>query len=82
MKWSEVRKNYPNKWAVIEIKESHEENEMCYIDDFSLIDVFDKPSEAMGCADKMKKKASGYVTPLQTNLEKPEIEVIRDLRAF
>ncbi len=45
MKWSEIRRHYPQCWVLIEAINAHSENELRILDDISVINTFkDSPS--------------------------------------
>ena len=46
MHWSEVRKDYPNMWVVVEAMKSHKEGYEKTIEEVSVINAFKKSAEA------------------------------------
>lgn len=56
MKWNEVRKAYPDKWIVFDSLKQHEENNVLYIEEVALIEVFDDLDEAWKYYHKIHKE--------------------------
>lgn len=46
MKWNEVRKLYPNRFVKLQILKSHIKDQVRYIDDMAVIQVFENEKEA------------------------------------
>lgn len=46
MKWEEVRKTYPDKFVKMQVLQGRIENDIRYIDEVSVIDVFKNNREA------------------------------------
>lgn len=40
MLWNEVRKTYPDRWVVFDSLKQHEEDNILYIEDIAVIEVF------------------------------------------
>ena len=56
MKWSEARKNYPDKWLLFEAIEAYSKDGQRIIEDISIINVFDEGRDALKeYAEKHKK---------------------------
>ncbi|CAI3543072.1 MULTISPECIES: hypothetical protein [Clostridium] len=46
MKWAKVREQYPNSWVVFDSLEEHEENNILYVEDIAIIEVFNDLNDA------------------------------------
>lgn len=46
MKWSEVKKLYPNQFVLLKVLKSHIEDNKKYIDDMAVVRAIDNPREA------------------------------------
>lgn len=56
MKWSEARKNYPNKWLLFEAIEAYSKDGQRVIEDISVINIFDEGRDALkDYAEKHKR---------------------------
>ena len=56
LKWSEARKNYPDKWLLFEAIEAYSKDGQRIIEDISIINVFDEGRDALKeYAEKHKK---------------------------
>lgn len=47
MRWSEVRRHYPDQWLLIEAIEAHSEDDRRILDDVAVVDVFEDSVRAM-----------------------------------
>ncbi len=47
MQWNQIRKQYLNKWVVIEAVKAHSIASKRMLDDISVLDVFDNSTTAM-----------------------------------
>ena len=72
MKWSEVRKIYPNKFVLITSIESHVENNTKYVDDVAVIKVLDDDE-----ASKILVKCKGETFVYHTSKEQLAMNIIR-----
>ena len=56
LKWSEARKNYPNKWLLFEAIEAYSKDGQRVIEDISVINIFEEGRDALkDYAEKHKK---------------------------
>ena len=46
MLWQEIREKYPSKWLVIEAKKFHQTDDQFVVEDFEVLDIFDKSFDA------------------------------------
>lgn len=59
LKWSEARENYPEKWILFEAIEAYSKDGQRFIEDLSVINVFDEGREALKeYSEKHKKDKS------------------------
>jgi len=77
MTWDEVKRSFPDKFVKLQILKSHIENNVRYIDEMAVIEVFDNDKEATRELVRSKDDILVY----HTGKEKIEIE-IRDIFAF
>lgn len=56
MKWSEVRKTYPNKFIVFESLSQYEENSILKVTDLAIIEVFDEIGKAFKYYSELHKE--------------------------
>lgn len=47
LKWSEARRNYPNKWLLFEAIEAYSKDGQRVIEDISVINIFDEGRDAL-----------------------------------
>ena len=71
MKWSEVRKIYPNKFVLLTRMESHIENSTKYVDDVAVIKVFADQE-----ASKILVKCTGDTFVYHTSKEQLAMNII------
>jgi len=46
MLWQDIREKYPQKWLVIEAKKFHQAEDKFVVEDFEVLDIFDKSFDA------------------------------------
>ena len=57
MKWSDVRKNYPDQWLIIEALEAHTtDSNIRQIDDLAVIETCDDGNQAMSRYRELHQK--------------------------
>ena len=57
MKWSDVRKNYPDQWLIIEALEAHTtDSNIRHIDDLAVIETCDDGNQAMSRYRELHQK--------------------------
>lgn len=71
MKWSEVRKIYPNKFVLITTIESHVDNNTKYVDDVAVIKVLDDEE-----ASEILVKCKGDTFVYHTSKEQLAMNII------
>ena len=71
MKWSEVRKIYPNKFVLLTSMESHIENSTKYVDDVAVIKVLADQE-----ASKILVKCKGDTFVYHTSKEQLAMNII------
>lgn len=75
MKWSEVRKNHPNKWILFEAIEAYSKDGQRVIEDLSILNVFDEGREALEeYSEKHKRDKSREMYVYHTKNEELKIE--------
>ena len=77
MTWDEVKRSFPDKFVKLQILKSHIYNNVRYIDEMAVIEVFNNDKEATRELVRSKDDILVY----HTGKEKIEIE-IRDIFAF
>ena len=55
MRWSEVRKTYPNKWIVFDSLNQHEEDNKLIVSNLAIVEVFDNINDAYKFYCKLHK---------------------------
>ncbi len=71
MQWNEVRKLYPNRFVKLQILKSRIENEVRFVDDMAVIQVFENEKEATRELVRSKDDMLVY----HTGKEKIEIQI-------
>ncbi len=56
MRWSDVRKAYPNRWLVIEALEAHSDTNQRFLDRIAVIEVCSDGTSAMTCYDQLHRR--------------------------
>ena len=75
MKWSEARKEYPNKWLLFEAMEAHSMKGKRIVDELSVISVFEEGKEALKAyADNHRKDKKREMYVYHTKNEELFIE--------
>lgn len=75
MQWNEARKIYPNKWILFEAIEAYSEEGKRIVEEFSVINVYDKGQDALKeYADKHKKDKNREMYVYSTKNEELLIE--------
>nr|VFK21690.1 MAG: hypothetical protein BECKLPF1236B_GA0070989_12712 [Candidatus Kentron sp. LPFa]VFK68280.1 MAG: hypothetical protein BECKUNK1418G_GA0071005_12215 [Candidatus Kentron sp. UNK]VFK73514.1 MAG: hypothetical protein BECKUNK1418H_GA0071006_12135 [Candidatus Kentron sp. UNK] len=56
MNWQQVRERYPHKWVLVEMIESHGENNWRYPDQLTVVDAFTEVSDALDHHEKLHRR--------------------------
>lgn len=71
MEWNEVRRIYPERFVKIQVLESHVQNNIRYIDDMAVIQVFEDEKEAT----RELVRAKDEILVYHTGKEKIEVPI-------
>ena len=83
MKWDKVREQYPNSWVVFDSLEEHEENNILYVKDIAIIEVFNDLNDAyklyrtLHSQDKNRKLSLGDTRKTSLEYEIKRIGLVR-----
>ncbi len=56
MRWSDVRKAYPNRWLVVEALEAHSEENHRFLDRIAVIETCTDGAAAMQCYNQLHRQ--------------------------
>lgn len=59
LKWSEARRNYPNKWLLFEAIEAYSKDGQRVVEDISIINTFNEGRDALKEYSEKHKKDQG-----------------------
>lgn len=75
LKWSEARKNYPNKWLLFEAIEAYSKDGQRIVEEISVINIFDEGRVALKeYSEKHKKDKSREMYVYHTSKKELIIE--------